>query len=300
MSMSIIVPEYPTIYSSCSETARSSQKHFLWAVRLRLAGTVTAAVAGLAYWELSSVQKWFGTIAVASFLVSIFAELYILRGRPDRVWYQARAGAESIKTLCWRYAVGGEPFGKSTPAAKVESLLLARMTDTLDTLRDLLLVAPSSPGVAITDWMSSTRGDTLAQRKGVYLGGRVNDQISWYTSKAKDAREHSTVWSSILIGCEFAGFMCAVLGLSFGFFGGAVGVCGAAAAAAAAWSETKQFHSLGVAYSVTALEIGVLATKVEMPAGEDAWAAFVEEAEQAFSREHRLWQASRGNQSLAV
>jgi hypothetical protein len=73
-----------------------------------------------------------------------------------------------------------------------------------------------------------------------------------------------------------------------------LGIVAAAIAVVAAWMQTKQHETLGRAYSVTAQELAAVRTDWEADRNEDEWAAFVDEAEEAISREHTLWRASRG------
>src|SRR5690606_15189811 len=40
----------------------------------------------------------------------VFLCIFIGYQKPDRIWYNARAVAESVKTLTWRYMMRAEPF----------------------------------------------------------------------------------------------------------------------------------------------------------------------------------------------
>ena len=73
---------------------------------------------------------------------------------------------------------------------------------------------------------------------------------------------------------------------------------GAMVAAMTAWLQTKQHRTLATAYTVTALELASVRSRIVHQASEEDWATFVSDAEEAFSREHTLWKASRGVRSI--
>jgi hypothetical protein len=73
---------------------------------------------------------------------------------------------------------------------------------------------------------------------------------------------------------------------------------GAVVAAMAAWLQTKQYRALATAYGITALELASVRTQVQWQQNDNDWAKFVNDAEEAFSREHTLWKASRGVRSI--
>ena len=71
-----------------------------------------------------------------------------------------------------------------------------------------------------------------------------------------------------------------------------LGILAAFIAAGTAWVAVKQFSPLASAYSVATKELAVQASKLEMVA-EPEWSLFVADAEEAISREHTTWLASR-------
>ena len=73
---------------------------------------------------------------------------------------------------------------------------------------------------------------------------------------------------------------------------------GVVIAAMAAWLQTKQHRALATAYGITALELASVRSKIKWQENERDWGKFVNNAEEAFSREHTLWRASRGAESI--
>ncbi len=99
----------PALYAAADSAALVGQQRYLVALRLRLGGLFAAAVTGVASFERNNVE-WAGLAALIAFLVALGAESYTALLRPDRLWYEGRAAAESVKTIAWRYAVQGAPF----------------------------------------------------------------------------------------------------------------------------------------------------------------------------------------------
>lgn len=67
----------------------------------------------------------------------------------------------------------------------------------------------------------------------------------------------------------------------------------AVVAAVFAWLQLKRHQELAKAYGVAALELGTMLGRISECDSADRLAAFVEEAEEAMSREHTLWRARR-------
>ena len=72
-----------------------------------------------------------------------------------------------------------------------------------------------------------------------------------------------------------------------------LGLASAVVAGGAAWVQAKQHQTLATAYAVTSQELSTISGQVDWASTEQEWAHFVDQAEEAISREHTLWRASR-------
>jgi hypothetical protein len=223
----------------------------------------------------------------------------LLRDQPQRVWYEARAAAESVKTLSWRYSVGGEPFNIGTVSGEdTERLFLQELDGVIAVLRDLNLPLHSFTGDQITEPMRRLRTNNLEERKRVYEHDRVAQQQEWYGRKAKWNSRRASQWTIAMLVIEIAGVVAAIMKATGILEGDLLIFMGAVLAAVSAWLQTKQHETLATAYSITVVELASLRTKIKLQSKEEDWAKFVSEAEEAFSREHTLWKASRGVRSI--
>jgi len=293
--------DLPPLYHAADKSSADAQRRFLLATRIRLIGLVAAAAFGLFTWTSgASPIDWAGVLAVCCFSATLIVEIYILSVKPERTWYEGRAAAESVKTLSWRYVVGGEPFniGGERSASEIDDLFLQQLRSILGVLRDLDLTALPVTGKQISDRMCEVRSAPLAERKAVYEMYRVGDQQEWYATKARWNSRQATYWTVVMIAIEIAGVTAGVL-KAIGLFANDLLIfAGTLIATITAWLQTKQHRTLGTAYAVTALELASVASTISHQQTEPDWAEFVGDAEEAFSREHTLWKASRGVQSI--
>jgi len=292
--------DLPPLFHAADGSSLHAQTLFLWTTRLRLTGLIGAAFFGLFVWKGgASPVDWAGVCATCCFLIVLVVEGYILQAKPERTWYEGRAAAESVKTLSWRYAVGGEPFDiGQLPESKVENLFLDQLQSLFDVIRELDLVPPASSGQQITAAMHQVRALSLRERKKLYEKARVEDQQTWYQREAGWNRRRAHAWTAGMLAVEVAGVTCSVLKAVGSVEGDWLTFAGTVVAAMTAWMQSKQHRTLAVAYTVTALELASVRSKIEQQENEADWARFVDDAEEAFSREHTLWKASRGVRSI--
>jgi SMODS and SLOG-associating 2TM effector domain 3/SMODS and SLOG-associating 2TM effector domain 1 len=282
----------PPLHDATSASSQRAQRRFLWTVRVQLVLLVVGAVGGAITLDVGEGDTPLGAVvALAGFSIAAIFRLYALATGPERLWYEGRAGAESVKTLAWRYAVGGSPFPLDA-GAHADELFLQRLAEVLSGLERL--ETQRAEGAQITPEMRSLRASSLAERKQAYERGRIDDQQAWYGSNAEKNRRLALLWGLAVLAAQVAGIVLAGANVA-GWLGvNLLGVAAAAAAAAAAWLQSRQHESLTTAYSVAAHELASIRSLIGEKDDEASWASFVEDSEEAISREHMMWRASRG------
>jgi hypothetical protein len=291
----VVESAFPVLYQAADRNSLDGQRRYLAASRLRLAMLVVAAAFGLFTWRTSGGDIVGIGLAVA-FVVALLAELYLLQARPDRLWYDGRAAAESAKTLTWRYLVGGSPFGRTEVSDReAERLMLDRLRQIAGDLRGVHLVPTSGAAEQVGPEMRRLRSLPLDERRELYRSERIHGQQDWYARGARWNERRATQWSLVLTSLYALGLAGAVLKATGGFLvdlGGLGGLVSAVAATGAAWVQTKQHQTLANAYAVASQELSAISAQLDWASGEKEWAHFVAQAERAISREHTLWRAS--------
>jgi hypothetical protein len=287
-------PVLPALYDAADEASLSGQRWFLLARRVQLALLVVAALVGLMTVEFRSVDLA-GVVVLLAFASVLVTELLVEKNQSQRAWFEGRAVAESIKHLAWKYAVRADPFISDEAA---DEIFVGRARETLGSLDSLRL--PPASGDQITPWMRETRNSGSEHRRRTYLVERLEDQQGWYATRATQHQKSAAWWRLVLYVLVILGAVAGVA-KTLSFIGddviGDVDVIGLAATAAStakAWSESRQYDTLAVAYGAASHDLASnhsLAATV--PESDEAWSKFVNDAEDAISREHRMWTASR-------
>ncbi|MEY8039270.1 DUF4231 domain-containing protein [Saccharopolyspora cebuensis] len=288
---SIDYESYPALFQAADAASSRGQRTYLRAVRARLILSVLAAASAAVTLRVGAAD--IAAVSTALLFVSALATgMFILHNRPDKAWYAGRALAESVKTLTWRYTVGGAPFPRSLTATEANR----RFIDRLDALRAEIAavhILPSA-GSMISDRMRELRSAPLKERRKIYLFGRIHDQQVWYSGKAQYHRRRSGVYQVVMLCLEVVGIGGALV-KAFGFVSfDLAGIIAACIAAFAAWTATRQHATTANAYIVASHELGAIWERLREDTDENSWAGAVADAEAAISREHSTWRASHG------
>jgi SMODS and SLOG-associating 2TM effector domain 3/SMODS and SLOG-associating 2TM effector domain 1 len=293
MSVSIDgTADLPALYRSADRESERAQRSYLLSLRVRLGALLVAAFGGALTLTTARDFQVGGGVAFVAFASALGAELFLATTNPLATWYEGRAAAESAKTLAWRYMVRGEPFEVVSP--DVDKQFLAQTYSLLQDLRSISVGTAEPRAHQITDKMRQVRGLDFDERRQVYLVDRIADQQRWYSEKARWNDRRARGWVLISIVLEIAGLVGGAL-KAFGWISfDLLGFLAASAGAVVAWIEAKQHRTLATAYGIASQELASIATELPTLNSEERWAAFVGEAEEAISREHTLWRASRG------
>ena len=101
--------QLPQLFRSADTLSGRSQRQYINGTAAQLLLLVAAAAAA----KLPSgggSTNWGQVTAALCFLCAAILRTLLLPINPESRYYESRAVAESVKTLAWRYAVGGDPF----------------------------------------------------------------------------------------------------------------------------------------------------------------------------------------------
>ncbi|MCE7003658.1 DUF4231 domain-containing protein [Kibdelosporangium philippinense] len=279
--------DLPGFFHDAERASLTGQRQTIVLSRLRLLSAVVAALGGALSWKFGRYDVW-AFVSLAGFLVALFAEILLWALHPEQKWNAGRAVAESIKSLVWRFAVAADPFPSTLPEATQN--LRDKITNVVESHGRKLALSSENPSV--TPSMIELRGASFDDRKQAYRRDRVLLQKNWYADRANRNEKWAKLWRYLLIGGEFVAIVLALLRAMGVWDVDISGVMAAAVAGGAAWLGLKQHENLHVTYSAAARDLALLHEKLADTA-EDEWPAAVANTEEAISREHSAWLASR-------
>jgi hypothetical protein len=282
--------DFPALYRSADDLSLKSQKDFFCVLRIHLVALVFAAILSIVsipHWSVAAFQ-------LLALLGALGCSIYMFAIRPDRFWYEARAVAESIKTITWRYVCRAEPFHDDDSSA--HNYFRQTLEQIVGQNREVCeLLTQHLDGQQFTPVMEQMRGRQLDERRETYADCRIKDQLIWYAKKAVFNRRMKKCFFWALIGVNAIAVMCAVLRMVYvNHQYWPTDVFVAMAASFLSWMQAKRFSELAASYALAAHEISLIKEQSLSPDSPKEFSLFVNNAENAFSREHTLWVARKG------
>lgn len=215
----------------------------------------------------------------------------------DKQWYDSRAVAESMKTATWRYLIGAKPFGLEHKQDEIDKKFVEEVNSIIKSRPSIQRAMSTclASGKQISDRMREVRKMTdIEEKKKIYLQGRVENQKNWYANKAKYNGRREQLWFAFIIIAEVLAILLAfyMLNAKSNIFN-PIGVITTLAGIFVAWTETKRFRELSQSYTLAAQELASAASLIENVHDQTSLAIYVDDTENAISREHTMWCAKR-------
>lgn len=286
---------YPALYTSAGQLSADSQNSYLRLIRGEYALLVLASTLSL---DLSQSPLYYVVYAFV-FLASLGVLITRSWQKPEQDWYKGRALAESIKTSCWRYCMRAEPFGDADDIALRRAEFRNHLRAILEANRHIGDKIPPDAAAndQITASMEATRALTLQERKDFYDKNRIREQRSWYQAKAVANKKASKRWMI----CGISAYAIAILLVLLRIAHPEQKIWPiepiiVAASSIIGWTQVKKFNELASSYTLTAHEIGIIQGRIQDISNEADFSDFINDAEQAFSREHTQWVARQQSQ----
>ena len=286
---------YPGLYYEADSASNRQQKLFLWIIRAEFAALFVASVLTI------NIVPSAGYIIAYGLVLTTAAILLGVRSflKPEQSWYQARALAESVKTATWKYALGAKPFDHQTHDTAVRAEFRRFLTDILTVNQRIGSQFDGSAASKdqITTEMDAIRALPREYRLDLYMDQRVDNQCRWYVAKAKSNRSwaiRSIFILGVLYALAFLVLLVRVARPEWSYSHPEPFIL--LAAALIGWMQIKKFNELAASYNLTAIEIGILKSRAPEIQTDDELSDFIDDAEEAFSREHTQWLARRSHQ----
>lgn len=287
--------DYPRLYRYSDSASRKAQKTYLFFNNLHLISLVLGSALGTAaILTKPDVSNKLFTVMAIVLLLGVLV-LWIARSRQyDKIWFDGRAVAESVKTATWRFMMKVPPFYEDD---KVEERFVFQLKEIRGARPDLvkhMAAVKVTDGLAITDFMRDMRKATLQDRRVFYVNERLTDQKLWYAEKANLNATRSALWFWTVTALQSSAVVLAVIqAASMGFGINMVPVITTCAAAVSAWAQMKRYDELAQSYAFAAQGLEELQSISNSQTALEEFAQFIEQAEDSISREHTMWCARR-------
>ncbi len=300
--------DMPALFRLADRAATKAQAHYFTLIKVQLGMLLVGSVAGICV-QVTGIKQ-LAYIGVAAYAVLVVIRLNIKVNEPDKIWYENRQVAESVKSLAWRYSVGGAPFEISssrdvssisanetsatgTSETEADQLLSERLAGVIRDASHVPLPDPSDSTEQITTGMRETRRASFDTRVATFAKNRIEPQLHWYASKAKEQAKKNAWLDTLMLGASGAavcfGFAQALGVISVNL----LGLAGISAAIVATWQATTHYSKQASTYSIAAHQLTLVQTMIGHQQDEDKWAGFVNDAEDGISREHTSWRVAR-------
>lgn len=284
--------DYPGLYKASDRLSINAQKVHYRILKIYLSLMVGSAILALFVAHSTALS----IVAAIVFFSVLFVSIYYTTKKYDRTWYAARAVAESVKTISWRFMMRADPFSATDDSSEVKKLFLKNLSDILqqNTHVTKRLCGVTASDDAITEKMYTVRNFELPARASFYKAQRVDEQRKWYGRKANENRLANASFFWIMVTGHAIATVTVLLKIAFPewpylptevfiVFAGCI----------LTWSQSKRFSDLSTSYSLTAYEISIIAEQFEAFTEEIALSDYVNDTENAFSREHTQWVARK-------
>lgn len=144
--------------------------------------------------------------------------------------------------------------------------------------------------------MIEIRALSLNSRKDYYRANRIDEQRKWYAKKARWNNKQSILWFAAMILANIIAIVFVLIQISDPktvYY--PIEPFIVIAASILTWMQVKRFQDLATSYNLTAHEISIIREISDFVNNEKELSDFVQDAENAFSREHTQWVARKNN-----
>jgi len=294
--ISIKDSDLPVLFQSADKASLNAQRKNIILVKVNLSLLCTAAFLPALTAFLDEYAVFIGVVSSIALIFSLFLTGVMRFAGLDQIWFGARAIAESVKTLAWRYMTCAEPYFNALSEHEVDLQFTSDLRKVLGERKYLSysLGNTDTGGEQISEKMRQVRKRPVEERKKIYLTERIEDQKRWYSGKANYNKGAKDKWFFAIALSQIIAFLSIICFIRWPqFVPNLTPFFAALAISFIAWLQIKQHQELAQSYNLASHELGfILAQERHVRTDEDL-SNFVLDSENAISREHTLWIARR-------
>lgn len=283
----------PGLYQSADTASIDEQKKYFKGIACYLILLIIASL--FAYFADDYPNPIFKIISTILFLLTLFIMIWLKVSRPDDIWYNGRAVAESVKTRSWRWMMRAEPYVDSENIEIMRKHFVNDLKTILKQNESLIgklgiIVSIEDP---ISEVMIEVRKLDLLERFDFYKKERITEQAKWYNKKAKFNKHKSKFWFWSTVGLHAVAIILLLYNIYDPKLKLPIEVIAVVASSVLTWLQSKKHNELSSSYSLTAHEIVLIKSETTRIETESDFSDYIMNCENAFSREHTQWFARK-------
>lgn len=285
--------DLPGLFQSADAASVKEQKKFFNGIFWYLTLLIVAAL--FAFFADDYPNPIFKIVSTVLFLLTLFIMIWLRVSRPDDIWYNGRAVAESVKTRTWRWMMRAEPYLDCENIEIVRKHFVNDLKTILKQNESLIgkLGITASVEDPISEKMITIRKLSLTDRFEFYRQARITNQALWYTKKSKFNKDRAERWFWTTVSLHGI----AILFLLYNIYDPKaklpIEVIAVAASSVLTWLQSRKHNELSSSYSLTAHEIVLIKSETNRIETEEDLSEYIMNCENAFSREHTQWFARK-------
>jgi len=293
MDIKVDTSDLPGLYQSADSASLKEQRKYFRAIGFYSILLVFAAL--FAFWSDGNENPTTKIISTLFFLITLSIMIWLRVSKPDDIWYNGRAVAESVKTRAWRWMLRAEPYEDCEDVEIMRKRFVIDLKTILKQNESLIgkLGIGASVAEPITDKMLQVRKLPLLERFELYRKERILNQALWYTKKAKFNKNKSTLWFTITVVLHGLAIVLLLFNIKEPSLKLPIEVIAVAASSVLTWLQSKKHNELSSSYSLTAHEIMLIKSETNRITTESELSEYILNCENAFSREHTQWVARK-------
>jgi len=284
--------DLPGLYQSADVSSLKEQKKYFNGIRFYLIFLIIASM--IAFSSQYFISSFLRISSAIIFLGTMAIMIWLRLKRPNDIWYNGRAVAESVKTRAWRWMMKAEPYlFEDLEAAKKKFINdLKTILNQNERLIGELGISASFKD-PISAKMVKIRNMSLKERFNIYRTDRVTDQEKWYCNKAEHNKKKARYWFIVTLVLHIIAFVALLYNIKEPNLQLPIEVIAVGASSVLTWLQAKKYNELRSSYSLAAHEIVLIKSEVTEINTEEEFSDYVINCEGAFSREHTQWFARK-------
>jgi hypothetical protein len=251
--------KYPALFTSSDNYSIKAQDNFKNLNKWTLVALVVATV-------LTSLtqESWAIWTSTALILVSAILSTLMLVLKFEKGWYEGRAVAESIKTLCWKFMTGARPFSIDLNETKAQNLLIENFKKVIGHRKDFFTLIGSdfAENEQLPVELMNIRKLSKDERISIYKTERLEKQKKWYTDKTTENKKWTKISFAVIILAQVLAVISLILKIKFEFEFSIAPILVTISTAFIAWLQLRRYQELSQSYLITATELSLIKSKI--------------------------------------